>query len=487
MGRLKKRPGRLQVQLYNTYGLSDDTKTALRFLILAAVFGNAFTIATTSAAWTGYLRLLGANAMQLGIFSAIPVAMSVVQILASYLIESRLDRRMMTVMFGFVQRIGWIVIGLVPVLFPQMRGDVQLYLIMAVLAMASCGASVLTIGFYSLAGDVVPPRIRGSYFSARQMLFTMSGIVAGLTVGLAVDRARSINGYVAVICCAGVVGLLDICCYLFIKWPQQQRRKREKGDTGFFGMLWAVLRDRGYMRIVAYFTLWFFAVNLITPFVNVFLLEEIRLSYVEIAIYNQIVPNLATLFIVTWWGRQMDRFGNQPVVQTVGLYCMLIPATFIFLGPGSFWLLPIANVFNGMCFPASDIGQQNMYMAKAPVKNRSMYVAVFLTSTQLLGTALSSFVAGMLMEGPFVRMEVLNLSIGAYAVNRYDYLFLLSTLLRSVCVLAILPHLREEWETPAQQMVRTLAREARENSIRRRIGRKAARIRRQYRRKHPIE
>ena len=468
------------IELYNTHGLSADTKRALRMVIVAAMFGNAFTIITTSAAWTGFQRALGADSMQMGILSAIPVAASVIQIFASFVLEKHMNRRTLLLVFGLLHRVGWLMIGLTPLFLPEAMGGARLYVVMVLLAAASLGAAFLNVSYYSLVGDVVPMRIRGSYFSVRQTFLTVTGILAGLAVGLIVDSAEGMRGYIVALAAAGVCGCLDILSYLFMKWPPMQ--PREKTGEGFLRMLREVLSNGAFMRVVGYFTLWFFAVNIMGPFLNVFLLEEIRMSYAEVAIYNQIVPNVATILIIGWWGRQMDRFGNQPVVQTVGIYCMILPLTYLFLGPRSFWLLPLANVLNGMCFPASDLGQQNMYLAAAPAKNRSMYVAVFFASTQLLGQAFSNFVGGALMEGPLVRLEALNLTMGGLRFDRYDYIFVLSAVLRCICVLGLLPHLRAQRETSAWQMTHTLTLEAREALKRRRIAAKARRLRRKFNR-----
>lgn len=468
-----------EIELYNTRGLSAQAKHALNMVIVAVMFGNVFTVVTTSAAWSGYQRALGANSMQMGVISAIPVAASTVQIFASYLLESRQNRRTLLLVFGLVHRLCWVLIGLVPVLLAGGGASTQLYAVMVVLAIASCGNSFLNVSYYSLVGDLVPMQIRGGYFAVRQCVAIVTGVVAALLVGIVLDRTQGIGGYVAVLLAAGISGALDICCYFFIQWPPMQRRQRS-GDT-FGAMLREVLANRPYMRIVGIFTLWFFAVNLIAPFFNVFLLEEIRMSYTEIAIYNQIVPNVATLFVVGWWGRQMDRYGSQPVAQTVGLYCMLLPLTYLFLGPRSFWLLPLANLFNGMTMPVCDLAQQNIYLAKAPARNRTMYVAVFFTSTQLLGTALSNFAGGLLMQGPFQALEQMQFAFCGCAVNRYDYLFLLSALLRCGCVLGLFPLLRAQWETPARQMCRAFAQQARQSARYRCLAWRAARLRRRYR------
>ncbi len=468
------------VELYNTHGLSADTKHALRMVIVAAMFGNAFSIISSSAAWTGFQRALGANSMQMGLLSAIPVAASVIQIFASFVLEKHMNRRTLLLVFGLIHRASWILIGLTPLIFPESIMEARLYAVMVLLAAASCGAAFLNVSFYSLVGDVVPMRIRGSYFSVRQIFLTATGIVAGLGVGVLVDAVEGMNGYVLSLVLGGICGCMDVCCYFFIKWPPMQQR--ESTGESFFRMLREVLQNRAYMRVVGYFTLWFFAVNVMSPFLNVFLLEEVRMSYVEIAIYNQIVPNLATILVIGWWGRQMDRFGNRPVVQTVGIYCMILPLTFLFLGPRSFLLLPFANILNGMCFPASDLGQQNMYLAAAPARNRSMYVAVFFACTQLMGQALSNFVGGALMDGALARLETVTPVIAGMRFDRYDYIFILSAVLRCICVLGLLPRLRTEQETPAWRMIRTLALEKREALSRRRLAAKARRLRRKFNR-----
>ena len=135
------------IELYNMHGLSADTKRALRMVIVAAMFGNAFTIITTSAAWTGFQRALGADSMQMGILSAIPVAASVIQIFASFVLEKHMNRRTLLLVFGLLHRVGWLMIGLTPLFLPEAMGGARLYVVMALLAAASLGAAFLNVSY----------------------------------------------------------------------------------------------------------------------------------------------------------------------------------------------------------------------------------------------------------------------------------------------------------------------------------------------------
>ncbi len=445
---------RPHIRLYDTTGLTMDVQKSLNLGILAVTFAMVFTNITTGAAWTGFQRMLGADSLTLGVISAIPVAASTLQIFASFVLEKYQNRRTLLLVFGLIHRLSWLVIGLIPVFIPMEASGLRLISLMVLLAVSAGGASFLNVSFYSLIGDLVPMRIRGRYFSARQAVSLLAGILTGLFVSWLMDAVDGRIAYTLVLILASLFGTADICCFFFVKWPAMQPRTG-KGE-GLLTMLKSVLKDKGYMMVVGYFTLWFFAVNISGPFINVYFLEHARMSFTQITVYNQIIPNITTVLVIGWWGRQMDRYGNQPIVQTAGLYCMILPLAYILTGPGKFAILPFAHAISGMAWPASDLGQQNMYLERAPAHNRSMYVAVFFACTQLFGTAFSNFIGGILMSGPLRMLEALNLRFAGFDMTRYDFLFALSSILRMTCVLLLLPHLRSETDTPAPRMVRII-------------------------------
>ena len=76
--------------------------------------------------------------------------------------------------------------------------------------------------FTSLIADIVPMRIRGRYFSARQRMTMISGIVAGVVMSWLLDRFTadgSLAGYTIVFILAGIFGAGDIACFFWVSWP----------------------------------------------------------------------------------------------------------------------------------------------------------------------------------------------------------------------------------------------------------------------------
>ena len=65
-------------------------------------------------------------------------------------------------------------------------------------------------------------RIRGRYFSARQRMTMISGIVAGVVMSWLLDHFTadgSLAGYTIVFILAGIFGAGDIACFFWVSWP----------------------------------------------------------------------------------------------------------------------------------------------------------------------------------------------------------------------------------------------------------------------------
>ena len=123
-GKLRLR--RPSLRLYDATGLSLQTQRGLNMAILAVTFSMVMTTITTGAAWTGFQRMLGADAQLLGVISAIPVAASTLQILAAYMLERWRARRALFLGFGIVSRLLWVVIGLIPYFTPMAQPQMRL-------------------------------------------------------------------------------------------------------------------------------------------------------------------------------------------------------------------------------------------------------------------------------------------------------------------------------------------------------------------------
>lgn len=445
---MKGRRGR-PIALFDSTGMTEELRRSLNMIIVAVLFGMVWANITTGAAWTGYLRALGADEFVLGLIAAIPVAASACQLLASYLLEHTGKRRELFLYIGILSRLLWIPIGLIPYVVPMDAVGLRMTLIMTLLAMTAASGAFINVGFFSLVGDLVPMRIRGRYFGTRSAASLVASVLAGLLVSFLMDRVSGYIGYTIIFILAGIAGALDIVCFFRVSWPKMH--KDPGMQKGPLAMIREVFQNKPFRKLVLTFTFWSFAVNISAPFFNVYMLEQIGMSYTEITLLNQVLPNVVAVFVMSWWGRRMDEYGNKPVMQLTGIHYMLAPLFWLFTGPRSFLILPIVNTLSGLMAPPFDLGTQNTYLGQAPERNRSMYVAVFFASTQLLGSALSNAVGGYLVQNVLPHLEVLNISLLGFRQTRYHFIFLISALLRVIMILGFLPRLAADADSKSMR------------------------------------
>ncbi len=443
-----------QIQLYDATGLDSETKKGMDYAIYAVMIGMLSSVITTGAAWTGFLReVIRADDFQLGIIAAVPVAVNTLQIAISYIMERKKNRRFLFLFFGVLGRSLWILIGLIPYFIPATASMLRVWMVIVLVAFISSGNCFVNLGFQSLMSDLVPLRIRGRYFSSRQRMSLIIGILSGLLVSWIMDKTGMV-GYTIVLVLAGISGILDIGFFFFFRWPPMVSSPEEHGsaNSSLFTMIKGVFQNRSYVLLILFYTCWHFSVNLAAPFFNVYMLESLRMSYTQITLFNQIVSNLITVLFVARWGRLIDHYGNKPIMQIAAIGCIFIPMVWFFTTPNRTWFIIIQSIINGFFWPCMDLGQQNLSLNLSGEKNRSMYLAVFFACINLIGVALGNSIGGYLVQVPYTALEGLNIHILGVGLSKYHYIFLTSSLMRLITIFVILPLVKEEDTIPYKQV-----------------------------------
>jgi len=428
------------LRFFNDSGMAEELRKNLYWVIWSVTFGMVGFVITTGPIWSAFQReVLGANDFQLGLIAAIPVATAALQVFISYYMEKKRNRRFIFLFLGLASRAMWLFIALVPYVFPSFSVDLRIWLVIVFVVIISGGNSGVNLAFGSLMGDLVPINIRGSYFSVRQRISLISGVTAGLAFSLLVDKIGLV-GYSIAIAFAGLTMLLDVACYFFVKWPEM-----EVSHLPTLGkLLKEVFSNKRFVKIVVFYSSWLFAVNIAAPFWNIHMLEYLKMNFMQMALYSQIVSGVASILIVTRWGRLIDRYGNKPILQITALCIVLSPIPWLFATQNSAYIIIISNVISGATWPAIDICQQNLYLSQSPRTHRSMYIAVFFACINLFGLALANAFGGFLMQSPFAALASRIPVVLGHEFTKMHWMILLSIILRIAVLLIFLPRIHEE-------------------------------------------
>ncbi len=470
-----------RLRLFDDTGMPREQRANLYWVIWSVTVGMLGTIVTTGPVWSAFQRqVLGANDFQLGLLSAIPYASSGLQVFMSYIMEKRRNRRFLFLFFGILGRSFWVLIALVPYLFPTFPVDLRIWLVTAFVVMVYVGNNFVGLSWGSLMGDLVPIRIRGSYFSVRQMISLATGVVVGLLVSTMIDRI-GLEGYSIALVLAGITLVADIACFFFVKWPPMNENE-ERDHTTLTQMLREVFRNRGFVKLVVFYSIWLFCANLPGPFWNVYMIEELHMSFTEMSLYTQIISNITTVLLISRWGRLIDRYGNKPILQMAALLVSISPLPWFFATPLTTAFVLMSNVISGSSWPVSDVCQQNLYLSHSPKVHRSMYIAVFLACINLFGVALGNTVGGWLMQDPLAALAARQYTFLGMPMTNTRYLFLISIVMRFLAMFILLPRISEDGAWTLKATLADLMLRARSDIARRYLQLKVHYLRRRARR-----
>lgn len=88
-----------------------------------------------------------------------------------------------------------------------------------------------------------------------------------------------------------------------------------------------------------------------------------------------------------------------------------------------------------------EVCAQTAILNRAPERNRSMYLALYFCFSTLLGNGLANTAGGWLLDNSLRSLENMGFSLLGVTFSRYNYLFLLTFILRVFCAFILLPRM----------------------------------------------
>lgn len=111
--------------------------------------------------------------------------------------------------------------------------------------------------------------------------------------------------------------------------------------------------------------------------------EGLNLTNSEIALLTLVIPSLAKIISLRWWGGLFDRSSFIPFRVTLNFF--LIGAVLLFFHAKDFYVLCIASVFTGLAFAGSSIAWSLWVTRVAPPGREAAYMSVHMALTGVRG------------------------------------------------------------------------------------------------------
>ncbi|MBL4675083.1 MAG: MFS transporter [Mucilaginibacter sp.] len=445
-------------------------------VIADGLSAEAMVVFTSGTFLTAMAIHMGASNFQLGLFAALPTFTTIFQLVSIWLVQKWNNRKLVTSAFNLLARLPLIAIGLMPLLF---TGTTTIQVLLVLLFFQHIFGDIAGASWNSWMKDLIPGERLGSFFSKRSRMAQTLNVSLSLATAMGLDYvkahypAHEITAYTTLFLAGGALGMVSV--FLLLRTPEPKPVPMDGKVLKLFGRS---LKDRNFRNLLAFNSLWSFALNLATPFFTVFMLKTIGLplSYV---IALGIISQLSSIGFIKLWGVYSDRFSNKAIIRICApLYITVILAFAFTALPSSkavaLALLVLIHIVTGLSTAGINLALTNIGIKLAPKKEaivyitaKNMFVAFSSTLAPMVGGLMADFFASHhlaydvnLGSG---RMRILDL-------QGWNYYFIIGGVL-AIASLRLLKKVSEQGETHRRK-VRMHIRAALRNKLRRKLGRK---------------
>jgi len=455
-----------------------DLRRSLHRTTVAWLFGAFWMAAVGGSTQTRLGEWLGADDAKFGWLGAAPQAGLLLAVPGTLVLQWLGKRKAFFVWTVTVHRLLYVLIGLLPWIYPHKAGA----LVMVALLLVSNGLNAFGgQAWVHWMADLVPTRVRGKYFARRSRYGIGVMLLTGVAVGALLDVGQfpwfgKHLGPIADAChmsplvlmisvlfmVAGLVGSLDILTFLGVDDPPMESTKISE----FWKTLSAPLRDDQFMRYCYYYAAWTFAVIWCQVFWYVLLLRffddqtasgaKIWWSdwkYLAAAVVLAVSYQIGQFLGYPIWGRAVDKFGRKPALFVSSTLHSLSWLPWIFISPALLPWLCLTQIYGGLVGGGQDIASFNM-MLRFNRKGGSAYQAVGTVLFALAGFV-SAVSAGWLMKHlQWVDYQFLVGTPWTFTFNRYGILILTGALMKYAADFLLLPLIQDWHDKPAEHTMR---------------------------------
>ncbi|MBI5229372.1 MFS transporter [Candidatus Micrarchaeota archaeon] len=377
---------------------------------------------------TPFAYAMNAGEVEIGFLTSIP------QLVSSFIqpVGARLahkwSRKQLVVLSAFVQALMWIPILLIPFVFGNGAKLVFFFSLVALFG------SILVPAWTSMMGDLVPQHERGAYFGRRNKISVFVTVVSSILAAfiLYFFRNYSDNVFYGFSVLFFIAFLARVVSGYYLNRMHEPHREVEEHYVSFMQFFKRV-RKESFGNFLIYIGLINFTTQVAGPFFTLFALKTLGFDYIQYAIMFLVVPPVARMFSMPYWGRLGDFFGNKAIISITGMLVPVVPL--LWLISQDFYFLLVVQVLAGFVWAGFELAAFN-YLLDATPRNRASYVAHYNVVNGFaifMGASIGGFIAAFLVSS----------GVSILWWHGLLLLFGLSGILRLLVSLAMIPKLKE--------------------------------------------
>lgn len=192
------------------------------------------------------ITMLSATNYQVGLISSLPPLMALIMTIpAAILLNRAQQQKKLVAMSVLMARVMFLlIIGIVYLPSPSMHS----WIFLAIIAFMSLPNTVANIGWQTFISGLVEESMRGAFFSDRNRLLTIVGLISTLLIGLLMkDASSSVTAYQLLFGVAFCFGILEV--FLLMK-HEEEPAKTDGLSAKKKTMDWSIFKYKKYVAFL---------------------------------------------------------------------------------------------------------------------------------------------------------------------------------------------------------------------------------------------
>jgi MFS family permease len=388
---------------------------------LLSKYNGSFAIISMSIV-NGYVGMylldaLHASNAEMGLLNSLQSLLNLFAMLAAAVaIRRTKSKKVFCAVATTISRSFYVWIALVPLL-PFSQAALWVVWLVAIGRMPQ---SFGDLSWQAMIGDIIPAERRSAFFSERNRVTTLVGLVVTLLCGLLLEQfdKNAVFPYQAVFLSTAVFAFFEV--FLLLRHDESQHPNgtpeavtsdnrvtvRQKLNRFF--------QDRKAIRAMLAMLLFNFAWQLSWPLFNIFQISVAHASALWLGLFQ--VANSATQILTfKWWGNMAEKYGNAKMLAFAAIGMATAPILTVL--STNMWYLFVLNLFTGIPLAGTLLLLFNYLLEVSPEEERTSYIANYNVALSVIGAVAPEVGIWLLdsigMVGGMLTSTLLRLVAGA--------------------------------------------------------------------------
>ncbi|MEH6954282.1 MFS transporter [Neobacillus drentensis] len=351
------------------------------------------------------ISILGASNYQVGLISSLPPLVALIMTIPAAILLNRLEQQKKTVAMSVL----W-----ARTLFALLAGVLfigsayQAWAFLIIVAVMNVPGTISNIGWQTLISGMIKEDRRGAFFSDRNRLLTIVGMITTLIIGIIMkNQTDNAIAYQVLFLIAFLFGLLEVFFLMKHKETVQTKTTKQHKNSS---MDWSIFKDNGYKWFLITALCFNFSWQMAWGLFNIYNVRYAHATILWISIFS-VANQLVQIFTFPLWKKWADQKSTTLVLVWVAVGMATAP--FLTVLSANLIYLTFVSMTSGFFVSGTMLLLFNLLLEQSPQEKRTYCITTY--------NVLLSFVAFIAPQIGIWLLEVTGMqkSMGIISILRF--------------------------------------------------------------------